>query len=1029
MAELDVGKLSLTIEADGRAAISELNRVKEAAEDASADAARAYLNAGDDMADAFEPAAEAAEETAEAVKKMGDEAEKTGDAVQSAGTKATRSLNDMLESAERFGSTMTATVSTPLIALYTAMVKGASDLTETIGKTEVVFGDLSGDVMTWSEGAVESMGLAQATALDMASTFGDMAVGMGLGQSAAADMSTQLTQLAADLAGFKNISTERAAQALTGVYTGETEALKSLGVVMTQANLQAFAYSQGITTQVSAMSQAEQVQLRYQYVMAQTASAQGDFVRTGGNLANQSRALVQTLKQAGNAFGNLLIPQVTEAVSWLREGVQSLAELDDRTKTAILSIGAVTASIGPLVLAGTKVVKLVTALKTAMAAASLGPVAIGVAAITAGVIGLYNAIDKANNKIDTASDRYKRFENILSGGAAAKITADTEELDALDGRNIQITYSVEQSPESDQEAWDAFHQKIVDLGWETKEYTAIGTFVVDEATLSNAEAYKTALFEAATATDNYEAAVNNLNSLLDQSLAEQVTKIHAQAAEQAAYQTRLLNSGVIDRETYDANIQAIVDGATDATEALENEYEITKRLNEQFNNGLRVDDASVLGEQFLALSGGETLNTEDYESAIATLEAARAAGEDMSKYQNEAMIANSQLAKQAIEDYEALQTAQEEYSAAMEAANKQLSDAQSGSEQVEILQRMIEAYVQVANAAPNAEEALARVKGTLAEQAADMGFDVSEIASMQQELEALLTTSEGLMSANEAYTEYGDGSLAAAYQEQMEQAIADAETARAQAAETFASTLNDLTGDFTAAETQMIMEMISQTGVAISEADAEMIAATESMIDQMATAAESGGAEVLDKVSEMIANVGDESANAQSEGKEVGAAITAGITQGLNNGTGTLYTTVRSIVNKAITEAKLTAKIESPSRVMRDEVGAMLVQGISVGVERETPNTVKTIRQSVEHMVSGAAQVISRGSITVPAISMPGTAIDYARMGEAMTDAVSALRIGIDMNGKEVARNMREDTARQQALRAHEINIGKGRIG
>lgn len=1029
MAELDVGKLSLTIEADGRAAIFELSRVKEAAEGASTDAARAYQNAGDDMADAFEPAAEAAEDTADAVRKMGDEAEKTGDAVQSAGTKATRSLNDMLESAERFGSTMTATVSTPLIALYGAMVKGASDLTETIGKTEVVFGDLSGDVMAWSEGAVESMGLAQSTALDMASTFGDMAVGMGLSQGAAADMSTQLTQLAADLASFKNISADRAAEALTGVYTGETEALKSLGVVMTQANLQAFALSQGITTQVSAMTQAEQVQLRYRYVMAQTANAQGDFVRTGGNLANQSRALVQTLKQAGNAFGNLLIPQVTETVSWLREGVQSLAELDDRTKTAILSIGAVTASIGPLVLAGTKVVKLVTALKTAMTAASLGPVAIGVAAITAGVIGLYNALDKANNKIDTASDRYKRFENILSGGAAAKITADTEELDALDGRNISVTYTVGQSADSDQQAWDDFYAKVDSLGWEEKHFSAFGEFTVDKATVEQAKAYAEAVAAAATATENYDVAVESLNALLDEQLQAQMAQINKQVDEQAQRLVALYNKGLIDDEKFNQQIEVILAGALEAKKSLETIAEGQKAVNEAYADGSLANDPAAYGEAVKQIYSAAELGAEDLQGAIATLKEASQAGEDMTMYQNEALVVNHQLREQAIEDYEALQAAQEEYSAAMEAANKQLSDAQSGSEQAEILQRMIEAYVQVANAAPNAEEALTRVKETLAEQAADMGFDVSEIALMQQELEALLTSSEGLMSANEAYTEYGDGSLAVAYQERMEQAIADAETARAQAAETFASTLNGLTGDFTAEETQMIMEMTAQTGVAISEADAELIAATESMIGQMATAAEGGGVEVLDKVSEMIANVGDESANAEDEGEEVGAAITAGITQGLNNGTGTLYSTVRSIVNKAISAAKEVADIHSPSGRAKREIGIPFIQGISVGVEAETPNTVKTIRQSVEHMITGAAQVISRGSITVPAVSVPGTAIDYARMGEAMTDAVSALQLSVDINGKRAATIMREDNARQQALRTREINIGKGRIG
>lgn len=1029
MAELDVGKLSLTIEADGRAAISELNRVKEAAEGASTDAARAYQSAGDEMADAFEPAAEAAEETAEAVKKMGDEVETTGDAVQTAGQKATKSFNDMIDSAERFGSTMTATVSTPLIALYTAMVKGASDLTETIGKTEVVFGELSGDVMTWSEGAVESMGLAQATALDMASTFGDMAVGMGLGQSAAADMSTQLTQLAADLASFKNISAERAAQALTGVYTGETEALKSLGVVMTQANLQAFAYSQGITTQVSAMSQAEQVQLRYQYVMAQTASAQGDFVRTGGNLANQSRALVETLKQAGNAFGNLLIPQVTEAVTWLREGVQSIAELDDRTKTAILSVGAVTASIGPLVLAGTKVVKLVTALKTAMTAASLGPVAIGIAAVTTGVIALYSALDSANNRIDTASEKYQSLKRSLSGGTLVEITANAEELDKLDGRNIEVTYTVDQSADSDQAAWDDFYAKVDALGWEEKHFSAFGEFTVEEATIEQANAYAEALAAAATATGEYDAAVESLNALLDEQLQAQMAQINQQVNEQARNLVAMYNEGLIDDDEFNRQIEVIVAGALEAKKSLEAVAEGQKEANEAFADGSLANDPAAYGEAVKRIYSGEELGVEDLQGAIATLKEASRAGEDMTQYQNEALVVNQQLREQSIANYQAMTEAQQTYDAAIAAANDTQQETVEANQNVldnaTALTRALDAYGEgLMLFDDNAEQAISYAADQLAS-------NTEEFEAIRQQLTEQLTNEETgeLMTRNygEVYDTFT--TMATEAETAIEQALTDGETARTQAAETFAATLNGLTGDFTAAETQMIMEMISQTGVAISETDAEMIAATETMIDQMATAAGDGGTEVLGKVSEMIANVGNESANAQSEGAEVGAAITAGITQGLGSGTSALYQTVRSIVNKAIAEAKLTAKIKSPSRVMRDEVGAMLVQGISVGVEEETPNTVRTIRQSVEHMITGATQVISGGSITVPAITAATTTIDYAKMGEAMTDAVSALQLAVDINGKRAATIMREDNARQQALRNHEINIGKGRIG
>jgi hypothetical protein len=60
--------------------------------------------------------------------------------------------------------------------------------------------------------------------------------------------------------------------------------LKELGIVMTQANLQEYAYSQGIKKKIQDMNQAEQTQLRYNYVLAMTKNAQGGFRENrGGN--------------------------------------------------------------------------------------------------------------------------------------------------------------------------------------------------------------------------------------------------------------------------------------------------------------------------------------------------------------------------------------------------------------------------------------------------------------------------------------------------------------------------------------------------------------------------------------------------------------------------------------------------------------------------------------------------------------------------------------------------------------------------
>ena len=275
MASLDLATLRMSIEVDSGAAIRGVEGIRSAVEG---------------VADEAQQAARASES---AVRNAADSAAQS---VESASKRAGMSIQDVSKKLTEIGSSMTLKVTAPIVAAFTASVKGASDLNETVSKTGEVFKEQSDTVMDWSEGSIESMGLAQGTALDMASTFGDMGTSMGQTRAEASEMSTSLVQLAADMASFKNISTDRAATALTAIYTGETEALKSLGIVMTQANLEAYALSQGITTQISAMSQAEQVQLRYQYVMRRRPTPRR--LRAHGRLAGQPEPQAGAVHQA-----------------------------------------------------------------------------------------------------------------------------------------------------------------------------------------------------------------------------------------------------------------------------------------------------------------------------------------------------------------------------------------------------------------------------------------------------------------------------------------------------------------------------------------------------------------------------------------------------------------------------------------------------------------------------------------------------------------------------------------------------------
>ena len=182
----------------------------------------------------------------------------------------------------------------------------------------------------------------------MAALFGDMATSMGYSQDAAAQMSMALVNLAADLASFKNIGIDQASTALKSIFTGETESLKELGVVMTQANLEAYALAEGYTTAYTAMDQAQQVAVRYQYVLANTQNAQGDFARTSDSTANQLRIFRESLKEAAATAGDELLPVITPIIGKLNELIQTFGDLDEGTQKAVVQTGLFLAALGPM---------------------------------------------------------------------------------------------------------------------------------------------------------------------------------------------------------------------------------------------------------------------------------------------------------------------------------------------------------------------------------------------------------------------------------------------------------------------------------------------------------------------------------------------------------------------------------------------------------------------------------------------------------------------------------------------------------
>ena len=206
-------------------------------------------------------------------------------------------------------------------------IETASDLAEVQNVVDTAFGESKQKMEDFADTAVKTYGISKLTAKQTGSNFMAMAAGMGLANDSASDMAVALTGLSADMASFYNVGQDVASTALKSIFTGETETLKQFGIVMTDANLQAYALSKGITKSTADMSQAEKVQLRYNYVMSQTALAQGDFAKTSDSWANQTRILSEQWKEFGATIGTVLMNVLLPAVKAINSVLSQLISL------------------------------------------------------------------------------------------------------------------------------------------------------------------------------------------------------------------------------------------------------------------------------------------------------------------------------------------------------------------------------------------------------------------------------------------------------------------------------------------------------------------------------------------------------------------------------------------------------------------------------------------------------------------------------------------------------------------------------
>jgi hypothetical protein len=256
-------------------------------------------------------------------------------------------MGDKLTSA---GKTMTMAFTAPIMAAGAASFKLGADFEQALGKMNVVFEHSSRNIEQWAQNSLRDFGLARSTAITMASDFGALFKGMDISLVKTEEWSKTLTERAMDISNFYDTTIEETTKALESIVTGQTQPLRRFGINMTQAALQEYAFAQGIRKKVKDMTEAEKVQLRYNFVIEKTNIAVGTTARESDSATGQLNRFKESIKELGISFSEQILPIITPVIEWLNNMIERFSNLSDGTKKFIVVAGGIVATIGPVLM-------------------------------------------------------------------------------------------------------------------------------------------------------------------------------------------------------------------------------------------------------------------------------------------------------------------------------------------------------------------------------------------------------------------------------------------------------------------------------------------------------------------------------------------------------------------------------------------------------------------------------------------------------------------------------------------------------
>jgi len=338
-----------------------------------------------------------------------------------------------------FGKKLTRNVTLPVLAAGVAATKMASDLAESMSKAVAVFGDGSGLIIEASENMQDSF--SQAEFLDFAGTLGNIAQAMGIAAGDSDTFSLSVLSLAQDLGSFNNVPTGQAVNAITTALTGETEAMKKLGVVIKQADIQHRALADRAAGVTGELTKEEKAMATFAIITEGAGAAVGDFERTIDGVANQSKITTKNMVDMGAKIGTDLLPVANELLAWAQKVTGAFSSMPKELQTLLLLTAGLAAVMGPLVSAIAAVNAALVVLRAKLIATNMagGPLLITLGLVAAAAVFIGAQFSSSADEVELASDRIKGLVSSLASTLDQVTGATTESTRAFVASEIEAS--------------------------------------------------------------------------------------------------------------------------------------------------------------------------------------------------------------------------------------------------------------------------------------------------------------------------------------------------------------------------------------------------------------------------------------------------------------------------------------------------------------------------------------------------------------------------------------------------------------